>query len=107
MPRYTYRCEECEEVFKEFVKMKFYRDPQDCPNCGGDKTGKRIIDGCPATRVGGEGSDRQIELMQASFRQKYMKEGIDDTKHKFGEKEVNQSLIGAELSRRISEKKGD
>jgi len=102
---YTYECKDCENVFTlNNVKMKFYKDPQDCPECGGDKTGKRIVDGCPMMRMGGEGSDRQIASMQASFRQRYVKKELDDVKHKHGENTINDALRGGELQRRTSGK---
>jgi putative FmdB family regulatory protein len=120
MPSYTYKCDDCEHIFKENVKMEFYKAPQECPECKiskgffdsiikfftRKKVGHRIIDGCPMTRMGGEGSDRQIESMQSSFRQRYMKKDLDDTKHKFGEKEVNHSLVGGEIARAEEELSG-
>jgi len=41
MPTYTYECEACEIEFDELVPLKFYQDPQPCPEC--ETMSKRIL----------------------------------------------------------------
>ena len=85
--------------------MAEYKDPQDC-ECGG--IGKRIIDGFPFARMGGEGSDRQISLMQKDYKSKFVnKGGADEARHKHGADVVNDSLRAGELNRRASGKADD
>jgi len=41
MPTYTYECTSCEREFDEIVPMKFYQDPQPCPEC--ETMSKRVL----------------------------------------------------------------
>ena len=42
MPLYEYRCEECGEDFEKLVRFSEADLTQACPECGGQKTYKKI-----------------------------------------------------------------
>ena len=52
------------------------------------------------TRVGGEGSDRQISSMKKSFREHFVKNELDDVRHKHG-RAIDESLAAGEIKRRM------
>lgn len=69
-----------------------------CPNCDGNAF-QRVWRKAPAGKIGNDRSPHNIEKMKQSFRQRYMKKEIDDVKHKWGDKIVNESLIAGEARR--------
>jgi hypothetical protein len=86
--------------------MEFYKDPQDCPECEGELSGKRIIDGAPMSRVGGAGSDRQIKAMKKSFKKRFVNKEIDDVRHRQGNI-FDESLVSAAAERIKKNEKHD
>ncbi len=43
MPVYTYRCDECSDVFERIRPMSQASEPQPCPNC--DAKSERVVSG--------------------------------------------------------------
>jgi hypothetical protein len=69
-----------------------------CPNCDYPKM-ERVWKAAPGSKIGNDYDLHNIERMQKSFRQRYMKKEIDDVKHKFGESVVNEALVSGEANR--------
>ena len=42
MPLYEYHCQECQRDFERMVRFFDADQPQECPDCGGNQTVKRI-----------------------------------------------------------------
>ena len=53
------------------------------------------------TRIGGNGSDREIASMQKSFRERFMKVEADDVREKHGAS-FDESLRAGDIKRRMS-----
>ena len=69
-----------------------------CPNCEETEL-ERVWLKAPATKLGGDTDQHNIARMQKSFRERFMKKELDDVKHKFGDKVVNEALISGEAKR--------
>ena len=99
-----FECQKCKGIWseKELIDLDVWG--KFGVECGDHECGGVVKVPGTMSRIGGEGSDRQISSMQQSFRQRFMKKGIDDVKHKFPEFE--DSLRGGEAAR-IKKKLGD
>jgi hypothetical protein len=69
-----------------------------CPNCEETEM-ERVWVKAPTTKFGKDTDNHNIERMQKSFRQRFMKKELDDVKHKFGERVVNEALVSGEAKR--------
>ena len=53
MPKYPWKCDECEEITEVDRKMTEYDDPVTCMVCGSDKTKRQISTGTTFNLEGG------------------------------------------------------
>jgi len=77
-----------------------------CPLCNAPGTYHRQMRSAPRTRIGGEGSNRQIMDMRRSFDERFHKSGgADDCRHRHGDA-FDDSLRGGAV-KKIKEKLGN
>ena len=112
MPTYQFECSECgveRMALLTYEEMKaIEKDPVACPGCDSVGTYARSFSGkAPMTRMGGEKSERSIESMQQSLKERFLRSGeMDQIRHKHGV-EFDDSLRGAAADRIRKENTGE
>jgi putative FmdB family regulatory protein len=99
MPLYHFVCRNESCGYREERVTKVEERSYDCPSCG--DVMERVWLKAPMTRIGGEGSDRQIESMKRSFNEHFVGHEMDDIRHKHG-RLFDESLASA-AARRIKD----
>lgn len=111
VPLYSIHCSLCEYETEEIVKLADLdafdeKLNAECPLCARPNVCRRVITKAPLTRMGGEGSTRQIHDMRRSFQERFWKGGgADEVRHKHGEA-FDDALRGAAVTK-IKEQKGE
>lgn len=104
MPIYDILCEACGHTDEELVSLDDleaydYSLKAECPLCREPDVCRRVLLRAPMTRMGGDGSDRQIAAMQKASRERFFKSGeADQVRHKHGS-ELDDSIRGAAVER--------
>lgn len=89
-----FQCLKCREWWPE-SKIEKLQWSLVCPDsdCGGVVKCKAFY-----SRIGGEGSDRQIKALKSSFRERFVKKEMDDVRHKHGDA-FTDAVRGAAVER--------
>lgn len=104
MPLYDILCGACGHTDEEIVKLSDldaydYSLKVACPLCHESGVCRRVLLRAPMTRMGGDGSDRQITAMKKASRERFFKSGeADQVRHKHGS-ELDDSIRGAAVER--------
>ena len=83
MPIHDFLCESCGHEFDQIVLSVDINDDVriTCLSCD-KQTAKRIFRKAPVTRMGAEGSDRQVKAMQKASRDRFYKKELDEMRGK-------------------------
>jgi hypothetical protein len=98
-------CPECEYQEERTIDMREIDGEEEerqamiiqCPNCEHPEM-QRVWLKAPSGRIGGAKSERSIESMQHSFKERFVKGEINDVRHRFG-KLFDQNLVSSAVKR--------